>query len=100
MNILFKIAKKVDGWTQPWNPMELWSRGQVVGLKLLQLGEPGSVFTLTTLTAMVEVVVVSNRNFLRLIPDQTNASSDLGSDRTFKSALAEKAVNSLNFVPP
>jgi len=68
MNILFEITEKINGRTKPWHPLEHWSRSQVISINLLQVGQPLSVFTFPALTAMMEVVRISNSHFFRLVP--------------------------------
>ena len=48
--------------TKPWHPLEHWSRSQVISINLLQVGQPLSVFTFPALTAMMEVVRISEQN--------------------------------------
>ena len=48
--------------TKPWHPLEHWSRSQVISIYLLQVGQPLSVFTFPALTAMMEVVRISEQN--------------------------------------
>ena len=99
INILFNITEKIDRRTKPWHPLEHWSTGQIFGINLLQVGQPTSMFSFSSGSAMMEVVGISHCHFLRLITNQSNASSHFWSYLAFEASFAQKTVNGLDFVP-
>jgi len=61
--------------------------------------QQGSVFTLGSGPAMVEVVSVCDGDHLGLVSHQPYASPHIRSHRTFKASFPQETVDSLNLVP-
>ena len=100
VHVFLEIAEKVDSLTQAGNCLEpVTLLLQVFFVQLLQVGQPVSVLSFAALAAVCKVVVVAHSDFLGLITNQTNATSDLRSHGAFEPAFTQQTVDRLDFVP-